>query len=85
MRKERVLHGSSPSNFLQPETKVGASYYSLSNLYLVLFIFNLDDLGQIKNGFLADIIAVDGNPTKDIKAMQNVAFVMKDGVVYKND
>mgnify|MGYP000713242993 FL=1 len=42
-----------------------------------------DSLGQIKPGFLADIIAVDGNPTFDIGVMENVDFVMKDGVVYK--
>ena len=31
-----------------------------------------------------DIIAVDGNPLEDISVMENVVFVMKDGVVYKN-
>ena len=33
----------------------------------------------------ADIIAVDGDPTKDIQAMGRVRFVMKDGVVFKQD
>ncbi len=41
------------------------------------------ELGQIKEGFLADIIAVDGNPIDDISLMENVSFVMKDGKVYK--
>jgi imidazolonepropionase-like amidohydrolase len=41
------------------------------------------DLGQIKEGFLADIIAVDGNPVNDISLMENVTFVMKDGLIYK--
>jgi imidazolonepropionase-like amidohydrolase len=41
------------------------------------------DLGQIKEGYLADIIAVKGNPLKNITALENVQFVMKDGVVYK--
>lgn len=41
------------------------------------------ELGQLKNGFLADIIAVDGNPLKNAKTLENVVFVMKDGVVYK--
>lgn len=43
-----------------------------------------DNLGQIKVGFLADIVAVDGNPIKDISLLEDVSFVMKDGVVYKN-
>lgn len=42
-----------------------------------------NELGQLKEGFLADIIAVDGNPTKDAKTLEQVVFVMKDGVVYK--
>lgn len=42
-------------------------------------------LGQIKEGFLADIIAVNGDPIKDINLMENVSFVMKDGTVYKNN
>lgn len=43
-----------------------------------------NQLGQIKEGFIADIIAVDDDPTKNISTMENVVFVMKDGVVYKN-
>ena len=43
-----------------------------------------DDIGIIKAGYLADIIAVDGNPLEDIKAMNKVSFVMKNGVIYKN-
>ncbi len=43
------------------------------------------DLGTIEAGKLADVVAVDGNPLDDIKLMQNVAFVMKDGVVYKEN
>jgi len=40
-------------------------------------------LGQIKAGYLADIIAVDGNPLENISLLENVSFVMKDGVIYK--
>lgn len=43
-----------------------------------------DEIGQIKKGFFADIIAVDEDPTKNIKTMENVVFVMKEGTVYKN-
>lgn len=44
-----------------------------------------DILGSITSGKLADIIAIEGDPIKDIQAMGKVRFVMKDGVVYKND
>lgn len=46
-------------------------------------MFHLNQLGNLKKGFLADIIAVEGNPTRDISVIKNVSFVMKDGVVYK--
>lgn len=41
-------------------------------------------LGTIEKGKLADIIAVDGDPVKDISVMEKVVFVMKDGIIYKN-
>lgn len=44
-----------------------------------------DKIGSLEKGKLADIVAVDGDPTKDIKTMLTVKFVMKDGVVYKNE
>ncbi|HUS03476.1 MAG TPA: amidohydrolase family protein, partial [Chitinophagaceae bacterium] len=42
-------------------------------------------LGVIEKGKLADIIAVSGDPVKDISTMEKVTFVMKDGMVYKNN
>ncbi|MDB4918585.1 amidohydrolase family protein [Mucilaginibacter sp.] len=45
-------------------------------------VFELKDLGNIKAGYLADIIAVEGNPAEDIKVVKQVRLVMKDGVVY---
>lgn len=42
-----------------------------------------DKVGSIEKGKLADIIAVDEDPTKNISTMTKVSFVMKDGVVYK--
>lgn len=47
-------------------------------------LLNVKDRGEIKTGYLADIIAVKVNPLKDIKSLESVEFVMKDGVVYKN-
>ena len=41
------------------------------------------EIGQIKVGFFADIIAVNDDPTKKINTMENVVFVMKEGKVYK--
>jgi imidazolonepropionase-like amidohydrolase len=43
-----------------------------------------ETLGTIEKGKLADIVAVRGNPLQDINAMEQVHFVMKDGVVYKS-
>ena len=40
-------------------------------------------IGRIARGYQADIIAVDGDPTKDIKALTRVTFVMRDGTIYK--
>jgi imidazolonepropionase-like amidohydrolase len=41
------------------------------------------ELGQIREGYLADIIAVKGNPLEDISVLESVHFVMKDGIIYK--
>lgn len=42
-----------------------------------------DQIGSVEAGKLADIIAVDGNPLQDVKTLQQVKFVMKDGKIYK--
>ncbi len=44
-----------------------------------------DHIGSIEKGKFADIVAVYGNPLTDIKVLQHVSFVMKDGQVYKNE
>jgi len=44
-----------------------------------------DNIGSISAGKIADIIAVSGNPIKDINNMENVVFVMKDGEVFLNE
>jgi imidazolonepropionase-like amidohydrolase len=43
-----------------------------------------DSIGQLKPGFFADIIAIDGDPLSDISAVTRVRFVMKNGTIYKD-
>ncbi|WP_430967937.1 amidohydrolase family protein [Spongiimicrobium sp. 2-473A-2-J] len=66
-----VDYGMEPLAVLQAATSVNAQ------------VFHQDALGKLEKGFLADIIAVEGNPTMDISKMRAVQFVMKDGRVYK--
>ncbi|MEM7279806.1 MAG: amidohydrolase family protein [Pseudomonadota bacterium] len=48
-------------------------------------LLGVTDRAELKAGKLADIIAVEGNPLVDIRVMERVTFVMKDGEVVKND
>ncbi|MFC4219838.1 metal-dependent hydrolase family protein [Flagellimonas marina] len=68
-----VSYGMQPLNVLQSATSVNAR------------IFHLNDLGRIQPEFKADIIAVEGNPIENIAQMRKVKFVMKDGVIYKDE
>lgn len=47
-------------------------------------LLNQPRTGELKTGNLADIIAIKGDPTKNIEALQTVHFVMKDGLVFKS-
>jgi len=66
--------GMTPAQSLRAGTSTAAQLLGLQ-----------DKLGAIKPGMAADIVAVPGNPIADIKAVQSVIFVMKNGVVYKNE
>jgi len=46
-------------------------------------LFDLSDVGEIRENFAADIIGVKGNPLENISLLENVDFVMKDGNVVK--
>jgi imidazolonepropionase-like amidohydrolase len=66
-----VKHGLSNHEALKAATLTAAK------------LMNIDNLGKLNAGYLADIIAVDGNPLADLSAIRRVKFVMKDGNVFK--
>jgi imidazolonepropionase-like amidohydrolase len=67
-----VKYGMSPGDVLKADLLNGARLLGWDN-----------EIGQLKPGFFADVIAVKGNPLEDISAVKAVSFVMKNGVVYK--
>lgn len=66
-----VEYGMKPIDALRSATSVNAA------------VFKLNNLGNIKTGYLADMVAVTGNPIEDMKVLKQVKLVMKDGVVVK--
>ena len=46
-------------------------------------VLGSNDVGQIKQGYFADIVAMPQDPNQDISVTERVSFVMKDGVIYK--
>jgi len=48
-------------------------------------VFKMRSVGNIKSGYFADLVAVQGDPSADIKAVKQVKLVMKDGVIYRQE
>lgn len=69
-----VQAGMTPAQALQAATVNAAALLGVS-----------DRLGTLKPGKIADIVAVPGDPLADIRATERVFFVMKDGVIHRND
>ena len=67
-----VQYGMSPLAVLQADLLHGAKLLGWDG-----------QIGLLEAGYLADVIAVSGDPVKDISVLQNVSFVMKGGIVYK--
>jgi imidazolonepropionase-like amidohydrolase len=65
-----VDYGMTPVAALQSATSIAARVLHM-------------EIGQVKAGMLADLIAVEGDPVKEISALRRVKFVMKGGTVHK--
>jgi imidazolonepropionase-like amidohydrolase len=65
--------GQAPLDAITSATSLSAESLNMS-----------DRIGSIAPGFEADLIAVDGDPVKDITSMRRVVFVMKGGKIFKN-
>lgn len=66
-----VEYGMKPLDVLRSATSVNADVFGIGK-----------KLGRVQPGLLADLVAVEGNPADNIKAVRKVKFVMKDGKVY---
>jgi len=67
-----VKYGMQPLRALQADLLNGAKLLGWG-----------EQIGALKPGYLADIIAVRGDPTRDIEAVTRVSFVMKGGKIYR--
>jgi imidazolonepropionase-like amidohydrolase len=68
-----VEYGMKPIDVLRSATSINADVFGYG-----------DKFGRIKKNLLADIIAVEGDPSMDIKNIRKIKMIMKDGVIYKS-
>ncbi len=68
-----AAYGMKPLDILKSSTSINADVFGYG-----------DKIGRIKKGLLADLIAVEGDPSQNIKDVRKVEMVMKGGVLYKN-
>jgi imidazolonepropionase-like amidohydrolase len=68
-----VDYGMKPIDVLRSSTSVNADVFGYA-----------DGIGRIKKNLFADIIAVNGDPSTDIRNIRKIIFLMKDGKIYKN-
>jgi imidazolonepropionase-like amidohydrolase len=69
--EDMVEYGMAPLAVLRSATSVNADVFHINST-----------VGRIRNGLYADIIAVNGDPSRDIHDIRNVAFIMKGGIIY---
>ncbi len=69
-----VRYGMKPLDVLKSATSINADIFGYGN-----------KIGRIRKGLLADLVAVNGNPTENISDVRKTALVMKDGVIYINN
>jgi imidazolonepropionase-like amidohydrolase len=69
-----VAAGLTPAQALRAATVANAELLGVA-----------DRLGALEEGKLADVIAVPGDPTRDVRVVEKVFFVMKEGVILRND
>jgi imidazolonepropionase-like amidohydrolase len=78
------LHGDNAEEFvLMVETGFPAARALQAATINAAQVLGVTDIGQLRPGLRADVVAMPGDPLADITAVRNVDFVMKDGVVYR--